>query len=441
MMTLKSNKIILTILLLTSLIMLFSCENSHSNPKVFYWQAYGFFQQEKLVSQEDVTVVQEKKITLGEAVDYAWVPNERTVSILSVGDIMAHSIQLEAAKTPDGYDFNDQFKWISEIIKSRDFAIGNLETVFDGPESGYSGRNMIFNTPDALGVAIKNAGFDILTTANNHSLDRGYSGLSRTIEVLDDLDIMHAGTARTKEASETLLMFEKEEMTFALLSYSFSSNGWPIPKDHPYALNMIDDEKIVSDIKKAKEKGADFVLVAPHWGLEYHLNENIHQRRLTEKMFYAGADIVLGTHPHVIQPFEHQVIEDASGILKDKFIIYSQGNFVSGQRTYPRAIGMHITFKFTKFDIETPFVSEVSVMPTFVESTYKNGQRFMRILDTNKGYEMYLKDELDISNELANQLKEYEKDFLKHIVSRTNFEPYLNEEKAYVIYEKKGSGE
>lgn len=158
-------------------------------------------------------------------------------------------------------------------------------------------------------------------------------------------------------------------------------------------------------------------------------------------MFLAGADIILGTHPHVIQPFEHLIMEDVSGRLKDKFIIYSQGNFVSGQRTYPRAIGMHITFKFTKFDVEEPYVSEVSVMPTYVESTYKNGQRFMRILDTYKGHEMFLEGSLDISSNLANELKQHETNFLSHIVSRIDFQPYLNEEESYVIYEKKGLGE
>lgn len=440
-MMIKIKNIIKIVLVLILGTLLISCENTDSNPRAFYWQAYRFFQQDNLESENLLLVSHENNKTIDKQVDYAWVPNERTVSILSVGDIMAHTIQLQAATSQEGYDFNDQFRWISQIIESRDFAIGNLETVFAGPESGYSGKNMIFNTPDAMGQAIKNAGFDILTTANNHSLDRGYSGLSRTIEVLESLDIMYTGTARNKEESESLLLFEKEGITFALLSYSFSTNGWPMPKDHPYALNMLEEDKIISDITKAREEGADFVLVAPHWGLEYHLDENVHQRRLAEKMFLAGADIILGTHPHVIQPFEHHVMEDASGNMKDKFIIYSQGNFVSGQRTYPRAIGMHITFKFTKFDMDEAYVSEVSVMPTYVESTYKNGQRFMRILDTYRAHEMFLNDELDIPSSLANELKKLEGDFLSHIVSRMDFEPYLNEEKSYVIYEKNGLGE
>ena len=371
------------------------------------------------------------------AVDYTWVPSQKKVSLISVGDIMGHTAQLLAAKTESGYDFTEQFKYIEPVLSSRDFAIGNLETVFAGESATYSGKNMIFNSPDALGEAIKNAGLDILTTANNHSLDRGYKGLKRTLEVLDSLDIMHAGTGRTEEEAETILTFEKEGMTFALLSYSYSTNGWPMPADHPYALNMLEEAKMVADIKAAKDLDVDFILVATHWGLEYHLNENIHQQRLTEKLFYAGADIILGTHPHVIQPFEHRTMVDESGDTKDKFIIYSQGNFISGQTTYPRAIGMHITFDFIKKDDQTPYVDQVSVMPTYVETTGPSSKPYMRILDTRKSVIDHENGELQLSDALVSKLKTVEFDFLTHINSKSDRTPYLNERGDYVIYDRK----
>jgi len=358
---------------------------------------------------------------------------EYTVNVLSVGDIMGHTIQLEAARRPDGYDFYPQFEAISEAISSRDFAIGNLETVFAGEEKRYSGKNMIFNSPDQLGESIHKAGFDIVTTANNHSLDRGFYGIKRTIETLDEIGLMHTGTYCTDERE--ILTFEKDGISFALLSYSYSTNGWPIPDEKSDCINMLEKELIIHDINEAKALGVDFIMVANHWGLEYHLNENHHQRDLADELFYAGADIILGTHPHVLQPFEHQSMIDESGLMKDKFIIYSQGNFISGQRTYPRQIGMYIDFEFTRKGSNKPFVSEVSVMPTFVESTYKNGQKYMRILDMNKARRDYENNLLDISESLYKELEVHERTFIDHLSSKTEFEPYLNENNAYVLYE------
>jgi poly-gamma-glutamate synthesis protein (capsule biosynthesis protein) len=346
---------------------------------------------------------------------------------------MAHTLNFTASKTEDGYDFYPQFEYITDKISSKDFAIGNFETVMAGEDRRYSGTNMIFNAPDSLGESLIQAGFDIMTTANNHSLDRGYSGIKRTLEVFDEQGMLTTGTARSKEESEQILHFKKDTINMALLSYSFSTNGWPIPEEHPYSINMIDEVKIVQDIKKAKSEGAEIVMIGVHWGLEYHLNENSHQRRLTDIMFKAGADIVLGTHPHVLQPFEHKKMIDDSGIEKDKFIIYSQGNFISGQRTYPRAIGMYINFDISKVGQEAAFVKSVSVMPTYVTSKYRDGQRYVRI------YETIDKDELIDMNEITSEeyrlLDEYESYFVEHLSQRMELTPYINGLKEYVIYE------
>jgi len=363
------------------------------------------------------------------------------VNVLSVGDIMAHSIQFDAAKTEDGYDFYPQFEYIADKISSKDIAIANLETVFAGEEARYSGKNMIFNAPDQLGESIKKAGFDILTTANNHSLDRGYKGIKRTLDVLDELELEHTGTFRTEEESKEILTFEEDGISFALLSYSYSTNGWPIPENEPYSINMMIEEKMIEDIKKANALEVDFVMVAIHWGLEYHLEENHHQRNLANALFYEGADIILGTHPHVLQPFEHQKMTDSSGEEKDKFIIYSQGNFLSGQRSYPRAIGMYINFEFQRNGSHKPFVNEVSVMPTYVEDTYKNNQRYMRVLDMNQAIEGFDNNTLDINQRLYNNLKIYQETFVNHVASRMKSAPTLNPNKEYTIYMKEGINE
>lgn len=360
---------------------------------------------------------------------------EYKVDVLSVGDIMAHTIQFEAAKTDTGYDFYPQFEYIAEKVRSKDFAIANLETVFAGEDKRYSGKNMIFNAPDQLGESIKKAGFDILTTANNHSLDRGYYGIKRTIETLDEIGLLYTGTYISDERD--ILTFEKDGISFALLSYSYSTNGWPIPEDYPHSINMMIEELIVADIKAAKLLDVDFIMVANHWGLEYHLNENHHQRDLAEALFLAGADIILGTHPHVLQPFEHKRMRDDSGEMKDKFIIYSQGNFISGQRTYPRQIGMYINFEFTRQGSNEPFVSEVSVMPTYVEDGYKSGKRHMRILDMYQSMLDYEAGTLDISENLYSEIAGHKDTFVNHLASKVKMIPYLNDDNEYILYEVK----
>jgi len=354
------------------------------------------------------------------------------INVISVGDIMAHTIQLEAAKTENGYDFYPQLEEIKDKISSKDFAIGNLETVMAGEDRRYSGKNMIFNTPDNLAVSLKKAGFDILTTANNHALDRGFYGVKRTQEVLEKEGLLYTGTYTSDERD--ILTFSKDGFSFALLSYSFSTNGWPMPEENPHTLNMMEREIIYKDIERAKEMAVDFIIVANHWGLEYHLDENHHQRDLTHDLFYAGADIILGTHPHVLQPFDHIKMKDSSGMYKDKFVIYSQGNFLSGQRTYPRAIGMYINFEFERNGSQK-YVSEVSVMPTYVESGYKNGKRFMRVLDVYQSRLDYDAGQLDMSSSLYQNLQVYERDFIEHLSSKVQMTPYLNENNEYVIYE------
>lgn len=352
------------------------------------------------------------------------------VSLISVGDIMAHDLNLNAARTEEGYDFSPQFQYVSDKIQSKDFAIGNFETVMAGQDKRYSGRNMIFNSPDSLGQAIKDAGFDIMTTANNHALDRGYYGIKRTLDVFDTLGVMATGTNRNEEESQEILTFEKENISFALLSYSFSTNGWPMPEEHPHALNMMEEEKILKDIERARNLEVDFVMVAVHWGLEYHLEENHHQRDLAEKMMYVGADIILGTHPHVIQPFEHVEMVDISGDKKDKFIIYSQGNFVSGQRTYPRAIGMYINFNFKQEALNAAYVDSVSVMPTYVKSENQD----LAILST--GDRDILLENQVINQSLYQDLMTYEDTFISHIASRVTLTPYLNDDGEFIIYKK-----
>ncbi len=397
----------------------------------------GCYEEEKGIEKEEIKEEVEERI---KPEDYSlfddtiYKSRNHHISLIAVGDIMAHTINFNAAKTEDGYDFYTQFDYIADKISSKDFAIGNLETTLSGEDKRYSGKNMVFNAPDNLAESIKKAGFDILFTANNHSLDRSFYGLKRTIDVLDDLEIKHTGTYKTEEDSKNILIVEKDNVKLAFLSYTYGTNGIPLPKDAPFSVNLIEEKKIREDIKRAREL-ADFVIVGMHWGLEYKLEESYYQRKFAEIAFSEGADIILGGHPHVLQPFEHVKMKDINGEYKDRFIIYSMGNFISGQRTYPRAIGMYIGFDIINNNGHK-YINEVSVMPTYVESRIKNQKQYMKILDIRKAIEDYENNQLDINKSLYNELLTYEKKFVTHLFSRVKIEPILNENKEYIIYRK-----
>ena len=256
--------------------------------------------------------------------------SNKNISMTVVGDIMCHNTQYMDAYSNGKYDFSYVFKDIEDYIKKADISIGNLETTFAGKERGYSSYPT-FNTPEALATDLKELGIDVLSTANNHSLDKGYNGLVKTIEKLDEIGIEHTGTYNSKENSEEILLLEKNEIKFAFLSYTYGTNGIPVPKGKEYCINLIDEEKIVKDLGKAKEKNPDVIVVNMHWGIEYQTSPNKEQERLAALLFENGVDIILGSHPHVLQHMEKREIELKDGNKKEGFIIYSLGNFISGQ--------------------------------------------------------------------------------------------------------------
>lgn len=256
--------------------------------------------------------------------------SDKKVSFTAIGDIMCHNTQYMDAYNNGKYDFSYVFKDIENYIKNADISIGNLETTFAGAERGYSSYPT-FNTPEALATDIKELGVDVLSTANNHSLDKGYSGLVKTIEKLDEIGIKHTGTYNSEEASQEILYLEKNGIKLAFLSYTYGTNGIPVPKGKEYCINLISDKKIISDLEKAKQKDPDVIVVNMHWGVEYQTSPNKEQERLANLLFKNGVDIILGSHPHVLQQMEKREIQLQDGTKKEGFIIYSLGNFISGQ--------------------------------------------------------------------------------------------------------------
>lgn len=252
----------------------------------------------------------------------------KTLKLLFVGDIMGHGPQIKSAydATTQTYNYSPCFQYVKPIIEEADLAIANLEVTLPGnkPYTGYP----MFRSPDALASAVKEAGFDVVVTANNHSNDGGLKGLTHTIDVLRDLKIHQTGTFKN-EAEKAVyypLMVYKNGFKLAFLNYTYDTNGVPTPK--PAMVNWIEEEQIKKDIGAAKTLRPDAIIVVMHWGLEYQVNESPVQQDLTKKIFGWGADLVVGAHPHVVQPIK----ETTNAAGKKEVIAYSLGNFISNQQ-------------------------------------------------------------------------------------------------------------
>lgn len=260
-------------------------------------------------------------------------PDIRTATLMAAGDIMAHLTQVEQASTGGSYDFSPSFSFITPYLQSADLTVGNLETVLAGQERGFSGYPN-FNSPDELAANLKQAGFDLLATANNHSLDMGIDGLFRTVNSLTGAGLKCFGTCRSPEERLPLTV-EVNGIKISFLSYTGTTNGIPVPAGYEYAINYIPDfntiDPIIDDISAARENGADLVVLYMHWGHEYWLTPNDLQRDLARRLAAAGADLIIGGHPHVMQPMEWITVEQEDGPPRQTLVAYSLGNFISNQ--------------------------------------------------------------------------------------------------------------
>ncbi|MBK6604466.1 MAG: CapA family protein [Leptospiraceae bacterium] len=323
-------------------------------------------------------------------------PEEKTVQVSAVGDIMVHSTQLTSAFDPKCkcHNFHPVFKNIKEYLVSADIAFGNLETTLPGDSKLFAGYPQ-FGAPDELAHALKDAGFDILTTSNNHSVDTGRKGIDHTIDTLDSLGISHLGTYKSIEEFEKnrILLYTKNGINFAFLSYSYSTNGIAIPKDK--VVNIIDKDRIREDIQLARSKKPDVLIVAYHFGTEYARFPDKFQKEMVDFAFQEGADIILGGHPHVLQPYELDLIQDKYGERKQRLVIYSLGNFVSGQIKRYTNGGMIFNFKLTKKmqSGKTQIsIQDVGYVPVFVYvSNDKSGYQY-NVLPVEK----YLKNDQEM---------------------------------------------
>lgn len=253
---------------------------------------------------------------------------EETMQIVMVGDMLMHEKIIQSGKTEDGnYNFDHLFTHVAEFISAADLAIVNQETIMGGPRYGYTGYPS-FNTPYQIADAEVKAGFDVLLLATNHTLDKTKNGVLNCMEYLDTTypDLGYVGINHNQqEQDESIYTYEENGITVAILNYTYGTNGIKIPSDMPYIVNLLKEEKIRSDIRKAEEI-ADFTIVCPHWGTEYKLEPDNSQKKWANIFLEEGVDLVLGAHPHVIEPIEWLQHENGNQML----VYYSLGNFVNG---------------------------------------------------------------------------------------------------------------
>lgn len=303
------------------------------------------------------------------------------IHFAAVGDIMSHQAQIDSAYDPacKCWTYKEVFADVKPLIEKADYAIGNLETTLPGQASLYSGYPQ-FGTPDSLVEALKWAGFDMLSLSNNHSIDKYKDGVLRTRKVVRSLGLDAIGTYADENEfiRERILVRKIRGLRFAFLNYSYGTNGLPVPPGT--FVNGFDYHQIRQEIAMARQQ-ADAVVVVYHYGTEYRRDPDIYQRYAVDLAFQEGADIVIGGHPHVLQPFEKRTVTDRYGDTKERLVIWSLGNFVSNQLRRHTNGGMIFDFTVEKNrDDKGLKIGNLSYTPVFVYVDRSSGSPVFRIL-------------------------------------------------------------
>ena len=286
------------------------------------------------------------------------LPEDETLTLIFAGDIMGHSPQYKAAynSKKNSYNYNICFSQVKKYIESADWAFANLEVPIAGkPYSGYPN----FSSPDALLDGLKYAGYNVLETANNHALDRGKSGLERTIHQLDKRYLLHLGTYVDKNQRDSAypLIIEKKGVRLAILNCTFGTNDHVVTE--PNVVNYIDTLEIIRDIQRATELGSDLKIMTIHWGTEYELLANQTQHNLAQFFVDHGIGLIIGSHPHVVQNAEILYTKDSIPVP----VYYSVGNSLSNQHKMNTNGGIMVKIGI---NTRTKLISNTSYIPVYV---------------------------------------------------------------------------
>lgn len=301
-------------------------------------------------------------------------------TIIMVGDVLLHTPVEESCRQADGsYDYDSLFAYTKDAISAADLALVNQEVIIGGAELGITGYPS-FNADFSLCDSLTDAGFDVICHATNHAMDKGRKGLVNCAEYWREnypqitvLGIHDTADTSTACGAEPVIL-ELPDMKIAVLNYTYGTNGISLPEDMPYAVDMLEEEQVAADIQRA-EKLADFTIVCPHWGTEYRLSPDASQEKWTKIFAENGADLILGTHPHVIEPVEW-VADPESG--HEMLVYYSLGNFVNwtsgtGMGTANRMVGGMAEVTIAKNDDGEAEITDYGVSPVVSHVTSGSG--------------------------------------------------------------------
>lgn len=297
------------------------------------------------------------------------------LSLLFIGDIMGHDEQILSAENREtgSFNYDDVFSFVREEISEADYAIANFEVTLAGsPYKGYPA----FSSPAELAVACNKAGIDCFVTANNHSADRGKTGILKTLHKLDSLGIPHTGTFADKNERDSLypLMLNIKGNSIALLNYTYGTNGIKVPD--PVIVNILSKDLVAADIDRARQKNPDLIILFLHWGTEYDTIPSRAQEEMAEFFFNRGADLIIGSHPHVLQKM---IWTKKSPVNKDRVTVYSLGNFVSNQRR-PKTDGGAMVRIGLERNNDSLTVAEADYYLTWVYTPVENSRKRFFIL-------------------------------------------------------------
>ena len=320
---------------------------------------------------------------IGIALLFSWITNtpqesnENELSLLFIGDIMGHGPQIKGAynDSTKTYSYNDMFTYIKDEVSDADFTIANLEVTLAGkPYQGYPK----FSSPDALALACKNNGIDGFVMANNHSCDRGDKGIIRSIEVVEKLNLLHTGTFKNKSTRDSLnlLILEKNNIKVGILNYTYGTNG--LSFGDSVHVNLIDTTLMAKDIAKAKQLDIDKLIVFTHWGGEYKEQPDNYQLKTAQFLFSKNVDIIIGSHPHVLQKMIYVPKSKSQDKLNESFIVYSLGNYVSNQRDRRKDGGCMVKLILQKNEQEVR-IKECGYLLTWV---------YRKLIDSKYNYQI-----------------------------------------------------
>lgn len=289
-----------------------------------------------------------------------------TLTLVMVGDMLMHTpVENSALQENGSYDYSAIFMHTKELIQEADLAIVNEEVIIGGEELGVSGYPA-FNAPYELGHELVETGFDVICHGTNHALDKGKRGLLNCVNFWEENYPQTAilGVHDSQESQDEIYLYEQNGITVAILNYTYGTNGIPLPSDMPYAVDLLEEERVIEDIKQAEEL-ADFTIVCPHWGTEYLLETDSQQKKWTNIFLEYGVDLVLGTHPHVIEPVEW-VVDEETG--HEMLVYYSLGNFVnwtssSGDGIANRMVGGMAQVTLEMDENQQVYIKEYGVEP------------------------------------------------------------------------------